>query len=67
MRAALVLLFAKKGCEATTTRAVAREAGTSLGLAYQCYASKEEFALALYLWLAEDLEEWARDMVKGRG
>ncbi len=51
LRAALALFFAKKGYEATTMRAVAREAGTSLGPAYHRYASKEEFALALYLRL----------------
>lgn len=41
-------------------RDVAREAGASLGLAYRYYASKEEFALELYLRLAEGSEEWAR-------
>jgi tetracycline repressor-like protein len=71
LRAALALFFAKKGYEATTMRAVAcavaREAGTGLGPAYHCYASKKEFALAPYLRLAEDFEEWARETVKGRG
>jgi AcrR family transcriptional regulator len=60
LRAALAL-FANKGYEATTMRDVAREAGTSLGLAYRYYASKEEFALALYLRLAEEFQEWARE------
>jgi AcrR family transcriptional regulator len=58
LRAALGL-FAEKGYEATTMRDVAREAGTSLGLAYRYFASKEEFALALYLRLAEESEAWA--------
>jgi AcrR family transcriptional regulator len=60
LRAALAL-FAKKGYEATTMRDVAREAHTSLGLAYRYYASKEEFALELYLGLAQEFEEWARE------
>jgi AcrR family transcriptional regulator len=54
-------LFAEKGYEATTMRDVAREAHTSLGLAYRYYASKEEFALALYLRLAGEFQEWARE------
>ncbi|CAA9457582.1 MAG: Transcriptional regulator, AcrR family [uncultured Rubrobacteraceae bacterium] len=54
-------LFADRGYEATTMRDVAREAGASLGLAYRYFASKEEFALALYMGLAEESEEWARD------
>jgi AcrR family transcriptional regulator len=53
-------LFAERGYEATTMRDVAREAGASLGLAYRYFASKEEFALALYMRLAEESEEWAR-------
>jgi AcrR family transcriptional regulator len=60
LRSALAL-FAKKGYEATTMRDVAREADTSLGLAYRYYASKEEFALALYLRLAQEFQEWARE------
>ena len=51
-------LFARRGYEATTMRDVAREAGASLGLAYRYFASKEEFALALYMRLAEESEEW---------
>ena len=64
MEAALVL-FADRGYEATTMRDVAREAGASLGLAYRYFASKEEFALALYMRLAEESEEWARDGLAG--
>jgi len=56
---AALRLFADKGYEATTMRDVAREAGASLGLAYRYFASKEEFALALYMGLAEESEEWA--------
>ncbi len=57
---AALALFAEKGYEATTMRDVAREADASLGLAYRYYASKEEFALELYLRLAEGSQEWAR-------
>jgi AcrR family transcriptional regulator len=53
------------GYEATTMRDVAREAGAGLGLAYRYFASKEEFALALYMRLAEESEEWARDELVG--
>jgi AcrR family transcriptional regulator len=62
---AALALFAEKGYEATTMRDVAREAGASLGLAYRYFASKEEFALALYMRLAEESEDWARDGLAG--
>jgi AcrR family transcriptional regulator len=64
LEAALVL-FADRGYEATTMRDVAREAGASVGLAYRYFASKEEFALALYMRLAEESEEWAKDGLAG--
>src|SRR5215207_7579734 len=62
---AALALFADRGYEATTMRDVAREAGASVGLAYRYFASKEEFALALYMRLAEESEEWARDGLAG--
>src|SRR5215210_524372 len=62
---AALALFADRGYEATTMRDVAREAGASLGLAYRYFASKEEFALALYMRLAEESEEWAREGLVG--
>ena len=62
---AALALFADRGYEATTMRDVAREAGASLGLAYRYFASKEEFALALYMRLAEESEEWVRDGLVG--
>jgi AcrR family transcriptional regulator len=62
---AALALFADRGYEATTMRDVAGEAGASLGLAYRYFASKEEFALALYLRLAEESEAWARDGLVG--
>ena len=58
-------LFADRGYEATTMRDVAREAEANLGLAYRYFASKEEFALALYMRLAEESEESARDGLEG--
>ena len=58
---AALKLFAEKGYEATTMRDVAQEADASLGLAYRYYASKEEFALELYLRLADESREWARE------
>ena len=58
---AALRLFAERGYEATTMRDVAREAGASLGLAYRYFGSKEEFALALYMRLAEESEGWARE------
>ena len=58
-------LFVDRGYEATTMRDVAREAGASLGLAYRYFASKEEFALALYMSLAEESEEWAGEELQG--
>ncbi len=62
---AALALFADRGYEATTMRDVAREAGASLGLAYRYFASKEEFALALYMRLAEESEEWTHDGFAG--
>ena len=63
---AALALFADWGYEATTMREVARKAGTSLGLTYRYFASKEEFALALYMRLAKESEEWAKDeMARG--
>ncbi len=61
IRESALALFAEKGYEATTMREVAARAGASLGLAYRYYASKEEFALALYLRLAEESWEWVRE------
>jgi AcrR family transcriptional regulator len=58
-------MFADRGYEATTMRDVAREAGASVGLAYRYFTSKEEFALALYMRLSEESEEWAKDGLAG--
>src|SRR5918998_3689902 len=58
---AALRLFAEKGYEATTMRDVAREAEASVGLAYRYFASKDEFALALFEELAEGSEAWAQE------
>ncbi len=50
-------LFAERGYEGTSMRDIAAAAGCSLGLAYRYFASKEDMALELYLWLVTQLEE----------
>jgi AcrR family transcriptional regulator len=57
---AALALFASKGYEATTMRDIAEAAGCSLGLAYRYFASKEDLILALYTWLADQLDEQSR-------
>jgi AcrR family transcriptional regulator len=57
---AALRLFAREGYEATTLRAIAAEAGCSLGLAYRYFAAKEDLVLALYLRLAHDLDDVVR-------
>jgi AcrR family transcriptional regulator len=46
--AAALALFAERGYEETTMRAIAKEAGASLGLAYRYFKRKDDFVLALY-------------------
>jgi AcrR family transcriptional regulator len=50
-------LFATKGYDQTTMRAIAAAADCSLGLTYRYFASKEDLVLELYRWLATQLEE----------
>ncbi len=50
-------LFAEKGYAETTMRDIAGAASCSLGLAYRYFARKEEFILALYERLTDELEE----------
>ena len=50
-------LFATNGYEGTTMRDIAAAAECSLGLTYRYFASKEDLALELYRWLAEQLEQ----------
>lgn len=58
-------LFAAQGYEATTMREIAAEAGYSPGLTYRYFASKEELVLVLYQNLAEELDEYTRDLPSG--
>lgn len=58
-------LFAKKGYAGTTLREIAKEADVSLGLAYRYFESKEEFVIALYERLIEELEEEAESLPRG--
>jgi len=55
-------LFGSKGYEQTTMREIAAEAGSSPGLTYRYFASKEELVLVLYQNLAEELDEYARNL-----
>jgi len=47
--------FAEHGFAETSMRQIAADAGCSPGLAYRYFARKEDFAVALYLRLAEEL------------
>ena len=58
-------LFATKGYEKTTMRAIAAGADCSLGLAYRYFASKEELVLELYRNLVRQLEEQANQLAQG--
>jgi AcrR family transcriptional regulator len=62
---AALALFASKGYEATTMRDIAAAAGCSLGLTYRYFASKEDLILALYVWLADQLDEQSRLLPAG--
>ena len=55
-------LFGSRGYEETTMREVAAEAGYSPGLTYRYFASKEELVLVLYQHLAEELDDYTRDL-----
>jgi len=58
-------LFASKGYEETTMRDIATAADCSLGLTYRYFASKEDLILALYRWLADQLEEQVSQLPTG--
>jgi len=62
---AALTLFASNGYEETTMREIATAAGCSLGLAYRYFASKEDLILALYGWLADQLDEQVRLLPTG--
>ncbi|HEX3642646.1 MAG TPA: TetR/AcrR family transcriptional regulator [Ktedonobacteraceae bacterium] len=55
-------LFGSRGYEETTMREIAAEAGCSPGLTYRYFASKEELVLVLYHNLADELDEYTRDL-----
>ncbi len=56
-------LFGTKGYEKTTMREIAAEAGSSLGLAYRYFTSKEELVLSLYRRLALEFETQANTLL----
>ncbi len=60
-----VRLFVAHGFEQTTMRAIAQEAGCSLGLTYHYFASKEAIVLGLYARLASDLAAEVQTLVPG--
>lgn len=55
-------LFTEQGYEATTMRAIAAAAETSLGLTYRYFAGKEELVLALYQRLSEQMLAQAAEL-----
>jgi AcrR family transcriptional regulator len=58
-------LFRENGYDGTTMRAIAREAGVSVGNAYYYFASKDHLVQGFYDRLAEDHRERFRDAVAG--
>jgi AcrR family transcriptional regulator len=58
-------LFREVGYDATTMRAIAREAGVSVGNAYYYYASKEHLIQGLYDTLVTQHREVARPRLDG--
>ncbi len=60
-----VRLFVAHGYEQTTMRAIAQEAGCSLGLTYHYFASKEAIVLGLYARLAIDLATAVQTLLPG--
>jgi AcrR family transcriptional regulator len=63
---AAMRLFDERGYERTTMRAVASEAGVSLGNAYYYFGSKEELVQGFYARIQERHGEAARAAVEGR-
>jgi AcrR family transcriptional regulator len=58
-------LFVREGYEQATLQRIAEAANTSVGLAYRYFPAKEQFALALYDRLANELEAWSADLPAG--
>src|SRR6185436_15689297 len=59
-------LIAKRGYEATTLRAIAKEANVSVGLLYRYFPSKQAVILAFYDDLSADFATRATEMRPGR-
>jgi AcrR family transcriptional regulator len=53
-------LFREQGFQTTTLRRIAEEADVAVGLSYRYFPQKEDLALALYLELADQLEDATR-------
>lgn len=62
---AALTLFAERGYERTTMRAVAESAGTSLGLAYRYFKRKDDIVLELYRTTVAELEERVASLPPG--
>lgn len=60
-----LLLFESKGYEETTMREIAAEVGSSPGLTYRYFRSKEELVLELYQNLCAELEAYAHELAPG--
>lgn len=58
-------MFREQGYEATTMRAIAREAGVAVGNAYYYFASKEELVQAFYEQLVAQHPDVARPLISG--
>ena len=59
-------LFQENGYDGTTMRAIAKEAGVSVGNAYYYFASKEHLVQGFYDRMADDHRDRFRDAVAGR-
>lgn len=59
-------LFQENGYDRTTMRAIAKEAGVSVGNAYYYFASKEHLVQGFYDRMAEEHRQRFRDAVAGR-
>lgn len=57
LREAALSLFAERGFQETTLRAIADRAGASLGLVYRYFPSKEAIVLSIYQELARSFSE----------
>ncbi|HEY8945888.1 MAG TPA: TetR/AcrR family transcriptional regulator [Polyangiaceae bacterium] len=53
---AALQLFSKRGFERTTMRAIAKQAGLSLGAAYHYFDSKDAILTSYYEWLQDEHE-----------